>query len=128
MFRTRNLHHFSFWKGSTKTAYQILGVERKATPQQIKLAYFELVKKVHPDQNKSPTAEDEFKEIVKAYETLKDPVKRQIYDLGASQDGFDINQSGTGHNAGGGSGDSGYYDSSAKKEFWQNRWYGYKKP
>ena len=78
MFRTRNLHHFrfSFWKGTTKTAYQILGVERKATPQQIKLAYFELVKKVHPDQNKSPNAEDEFKEIVKAYETLKDPVKR----------------------------------------------------
>ncbi|GIW61349.1 MAG: integrase [Patescibacteria group bacterium] len=60
--------------------YQILGVPKTATQDEIKKAYRKLALEYHPDRNKSKEAEEKFKEINKAYEVLSDPQKRQMYD------------------------------------------------
>lgn len=60
--------------------YNILGVDRNATEDQLKSAYRKLSKKYHPDINKSSDAEEKFKEIASAYETLSDPSKKANYD------------------------------------------------
>lgn len=61
--------------------YDILGVPRDATPEQIKRAYRDLVKKYHPDVAKDKrAAEERFKEISEAYEVLGDAQKRSAYD------------------------------------------------
>ena len=68
-----------------KDYYEILGVPRNATQEEIHAAYRKLARKYHPDVNKSPDAEEKFKEIGEAYEVLKDPEKRKKYDqLGAN--------------------------------------------
>src|SRR5206468_4845030 len=63
-----------------KDYYAILGVERNASAEQIKKAYRKLALKYHPDVSKEPDAEERFKELVGAYETLKDEKKRAAFD------------------------------------------------
>jgi molecular chaperone DnaJ len=60
--------------------YATLGVSRDASEAEIKKAYRKLAMEYHPDRNKSAEAEARFKEIVEAYEVLKDPEKRARYD------------------------------------------------
>ncbi len=63
-----------------KDYYELLGVARNATQKEIKSAYRKLALKWHPDRNKSPDAEQKFKEINQAYDVLSDEKKRQMYD------------------------------------------------
>ena len=60
--------------------YQILGVKRNATDAELKTAYRKLARKYHPDVSKEAGAEDKFKQCKEAYEVLKDPEKRKLYD------------------------------------------------
>lgn len=74
-----------------KDYYRILGLERNASAQEIKKAYRKLAHKYHPDVSKEPNAEEKFKEVAEAYETLKNPEKRAAYDqLGSYQPGQDF--------------------------------------
>lgn len=71
-----------------KDYYRVMGVDRKAGADEIKSAYRKLARKYHPDVSKEPGAEEKFKELGEAYETLKDPEKRAAYDqLGSHKPG-----------------------------------------
>ncbi|HMI36624.1 MAG TPA: DnaJ domain-containing protein, partial [Steroidobacteraceae bacterium] len=63
-----------------KDYYQILGVARDASHDDIKKSYRKLAHQYHPDVSKDPAGEEKFKEIAEAYETLKSPEKRAAYD------------------------------------------------
>ena len=84
--RVRKFYVSTLFQSKKKSFYEILGVNQKANNQEIKEAYIKLVKRYHPDQNSDPQAEEIFKEVGKAYETLKDPIKRQLYDFGSSNE------------------------------------------
>lgn len=70
-----------------KDYYNILGVDRGATDDQIKKAYRKLAMKWHPDKNSEPEAESKFKEISEAYEVLSDSNKKSNYDNYGTADG-----------------------------------------
>jgi curved DNA-binding protein len=63
-----------------KDYYASLGLERGASEEDIKKAYRRLARKYHPDVSKETGAEEKFKEVAEAYQTLKDPEKRAAYD------------------------------------------------
>jgi molecular chaperone DnaJ len=65
---------------ASKEYYEVLGVAKGATKEQIKDAYRKLAMQFHPDRNKSPEAEARFKEISEAYAVLSDGEKRKQYD------------------------------------------------
>ena len=63
-----------------KDYYNILGIERGASQDDIKKAYRQLALRFHPDKNKDPGAEEIFKDINEAYEVLSDAQKKESYD------------------------------------------------
>jgi molecular chaperone DnaJ len=73
--------------------YEILGVSKDASKDEIKSAFRKKARQLHPDVNKAPDAEEKFKELGKAYETLSDDNKRATYDQygedGLKNAGFD---------------------------------------
>jgi molecular chaperone DnaJ len=75
--------------------YEVLGVARDASTEDIKKAYRKLARQLHPDVNPGPDAEDRFKAVGRAYEVLSNPEKRQLYDMGG-----DPNSSGGGFGPG----------------------------
>jgi curved DNA-binding protein len=94
--------------------YEVLGVPRTATQDEIQKAYRKLARQHHPDVNKDPGAEDRFKEISEAYDVLSDPQTRRRYDAFGSgfrqvpedvdPEAFQRSQAGAGTGAGGAGG------------------------
>lgn len=107
-----------------KDYYEILGVKKDASQDDIQKAYRKLARKLHPDVNKAADAETKFKDIGEAYEVLKDEDKRKKYDQYGSAwkraqqtgspppgwDQFDFGQGGGGFGGMGGDGFSSFFD------------------
>ncbi|MFH0970507.1 MAG: molecular chaperone DnaJ [Candidatus Diapherotrites archaeon] len=83
---------------ASKDYYSILGIDRSATPEQVKAAYKKLAKQWHPDVNKERNATEKFKEISEAYSILSNQEKRQTYDQFGSEA---VNQGFSGSGQGG---------------------------
>ena len=65
---------------SKRDYYEVLGLSKGASDDEIKKAYRRMAKKYHPDVNKESGAEEKFKEVNEAYEVLSDPQKKATYD------------------------------------------------
>jgi len=92
----------------SKNYYEILEIEKNSTGEQIKKAYRKLSLKWHPDKNSgNKEAEEKFKEINKAYQTLSDPTARNLYDI-YGEDSEDL---------GGGGGSSSFEDDEIKRQY-----------
>jgi DnaJ-class molecular chaperone len=74
----------------TRNYYEILGVDKDATQEQIKKAYRELALKYHPDRNRSPDATQKTQEINEAYAVLINEDSRKMYDRVGSENFFDF--------------------------------------
>jgi molecular chaperone DnaJ len=85
--------------------YEVLGIGRDASADDIKKAYRKMAVQFHPDRNKEPGAEDKFKEISEAYDVLKDPDKKAAYDR-YGHAAFQPGGAGASQYAGGGQGGS----------------------
>jgi molecular chaperone DnaJ len=62
--------------------YEVLGVSRDASQEEIKKAYRRLARQLHPDVNPDAGTQERFKEVTRAYDVLSDPKKREMYDMG----------------------------------------------
>lgn len=81
-----------------KDYYDILGLSKTASTDEIKKAYRKKSIKVHPDKNKDPKADEAFKKLSQAYATLSDDQKRATYDRFGNEEDFLRAQQGQGQN------------------------------
>jgi len=90
-------------RATKRDYYEVLGVSRKASTEEVKRAFRRLAMRYHPDRNKEDGAEAKFKEIGEAYEVISDPEKRAAYDRygHAGLQGFDFGQPFEGFDFGG---------------------------
>ena len=115
-----------------ETHYQILKVKSTATQKEIKLAYYKMAKKHHPDfqtatmtDKQREEADEFFKTVVKAYEVLGNPIQRQAYDIehrineGVNLDSQTFEDSTSKKN---------YFQPRTQTDFYHTKWTGYKKP
>jgi len=130
-FYTFSIRNFATAAQTRSCLYELLGIKPTASQADIKKAYYEKVKLYHPDTNSDPAAEETFKTIGKAYETLKDPISRQVYDLGKANPNFSENPNDFNHQSSGEY--SKHYSNYAKSndqsysEYYDNKWHGYGK-
>ena len=90
--------------------YDVLGVSRTASDEEIRKAFRRLARKYHPDSNpRDKQAEAKFKELNEAYSVLSDPKKKQIYDQ-VGMAGFDESAAGQGFGGFSGNGGNGYQE------------------
>ena len=84
----------TFVESSKQSYYKLLGVDEKASKQEIKKAFRKLAVHYHPDKNDSPDAEEKFREIAEAYEVLSDDDKRRQYDMsgGSGKNNFNFGE------------------------------------
>jgi molecular chaperone DnaJ len=68
-------------QSTKRDLYQVLGISRTATPEEIKSAYKKKAKTLHPDVNPNPKAAEEFAEAKQAFDVLSDPQKKSMYDM-----------------------------------------------
>ena len=76
------VHTLEGFAAVARDYYRILGVDSKASDQEIKRAYRKLARELHPDVNPDEAAQEKFRDVSDAYEVLSDPEKRRIVDMG----------------------------------------------
>ena len=101
---------------AVKDPYKTLGVDRKASDEEIKKAYRKLARQFHPDRNQGDAkAEERFKEVQGAYSILSDPEQRKRYDSGGGIFGSGFDPGAFRRGGGGAGGDRGTGDSRGNK-------------
>ncbi|KAJ1546158.1 hypothetical protein HK405_007344 [Cladochytrium tenue] len=88
-------------RASKRNPYDVIGVSKTASAAEIKKAYYQKAKELHPDSNKDPSAKDKFVELQSAYEVLSDDKKRAAYDQFGDADAASAGFGGSGFPGGG---------------------------